>query len=138
MGKVHKTIRLEEETFEQVQALKREGESDNAAMLRIVEAGISSLEAAAQGGEEAAPVEGSNAALVQALTAHVASLTAEAETYREQLATKDRQIDALTALTDHAQQLHGMTEVKQLAEATTAPETGRTGFFEYIRNYWKG
>lgn len=136
MGKVHKTIRLEEETFEQVQALKREGESDNAAMLRIVEAGISSLEAAAQGGEEAIPIEESGA-LVQALTAHVASLTAEAETYREQLATKDRQIDALTALTGQAQQLHGMTEAKQLAEAT-APETGRTGFFEYVRNYWKG
>lgn len=42
-GKVHKTLRLESSLDDAVRGLKREGESDNAAYARVLQAGVAAL-----------------------------------------------------------------------------------------------
>jgi plasmid stabilization system protein ParE len=42
-GKVHKTLRLESSLDDAVRSLKREGESDNAAYARVLQAGVAAL-----------------------------------------------------------------------------------------------
>lgn len=139
MGKVHKTLRIEAELAERIDALKEAGESEAAAFSRILEAGAQTLEGgsdtpeAAQGGE-----------LVTSLQEHIDTLKAANEELSAQLSIKDRHIETLTDITKAAQALEGLAH-KQLTggediEAepiTTAPagadkpkeEQGRRGLF---------
>ena len=134
VGKVHKSLRIEESLEARAQALKAEGESDATAYGRIIEAGLDALEGRAQeqtqGGEAAACKEenpSSLQAVVDVQAAHIADLQTRLAKADEQLATKDGQIKALEGITQAAQQLHGASDVihvKQL-ESTEAKKQGR-------------
>ena len=113
MGKLHKTLRIEEDTAARVDALKAEGESEAAAYARVICAGLDALEGAGSG-EEAA-TGGDQAALVRSLTEHIDTLKTTTEELSGQLRVKDSQIEALTAITQAAQALDGYGR-KQLAE----------------------
>lgn len=113
MGKLHKTLRIEEGTAARVDALKAEGESEAAAYTRVICAGLDALEATGSGGEAA--TDGDQAALVRSLTEHIDTLKATTEELSGQLRVKDSQIEALTAITQAAQALDGYGR-KQLTE----------------------
>lgn len=126
MSKVHKTVRLEEETFKRLEQLKQDGESDSAVIIRALEAGLSSLEVEPEQRADDMPEESSGdySRLIDALEAHVASLTAEVDTYRRQLEVKDAQITSLTEVTKGAQLLHGLSEQKALEDTQTKEKRG--------------
>lgn len=124
MGKLHKTLRVEEETAARVEALKAEGESEAATYTRVILAGLDTLEATGSGEEAAksdreAPEGGDQGALVRSLTEHIDTLKAANEELSGQLRVKDSQIEALTAITQAAQALDGYGR-KQLAEPSEA------------------
>ena len=142
MGKVHKTLRIEAELAERIDALKEAGESEAAAFTRILEAGAQTLE----GGSPEATETAQGGELVASLQEHIDTLKAANEELSAQLSIKDRHIETLTDITKAAQALEGLAH-KQLAggsedigaepiAATPAdsPETpkeeqGRRGFF---------
>ena len=151
MGKVHKSLRIDEAVDARVQAVKLQGESDAAAYARAVAAGLDVLEGgtaeekadtatenkqeapAAPDREDApgAPQEAATA-VVAALEGHIADLREEVSSLKAQLETKDAQLAAqadhvteLAKLTAQAQALHGAADVihaKQLEDADTATE----------------
>lgn len=122
MAKTHKSLRIEDELIAGVQAVRLEGESEAAAYNRVIEAGLTVLEAdKAEPGKTAAGADNEPQEAAQAPTGAdtrlVETLTATVDALREQLAVKDEQIAALTRLTDQAQQLHAAAEVKALDTA---------------------
>ncbi len=110
MGKVHKSLRIDEALAGRVDAVKDDRESDSAAYSRIIEAGVSLLEAGGGDAQGAAPTDpNAGGAAVEALAATVDVLTA-------QLAIKDEQIASLTRLTEQAQTLHAMQAAKAIEQ----------------------
>lgn len=133
MSKIHKTVRLEPELAERIENLRAEEETSAAVYIRVLSAGVSTLEGAPENVSEPlstpqAPEDA--AALVDALQAHVDSLRAEVESYRNQLEVKDAQILSLTEVTKGAQLLHGMSEQKQLEDTETKAK--RRGWFSRL------
>lgn len=126
--KIHKSLRIDAEDTKRVIALKRDGESENAAYGRVISAGLGALEDS----KEAAEREGSNpahgareiaddasGALVEALQGHLSALTAEVETLKSQLEVKDSQIAALTRIADQSQTLHAVAEHKAIESSNS-------------------
>ncbi|WP_321974224.1 hypothetical protein [Paratractidigestivibacter sp.] len=130
MGKVHKSIRIDEAVDARVRAVKLQGESDAAAYERAVVAGLDVLErndterptatatetqqeaqAAPDGGEGPEGATEGATAVVAALEGHIADLRKEVSSLRAQLEKKDDQIDALQTITTNAQALHGAADV---------------------------
>ena len=131
MGKVHKSLRLDESLDERAQALKAEGESDATAYGRIIEAGLDALEGrdgqpaqdsdgeevAAQGEAAQTGQAQSLQAVVDAQRAHIADLQTRLAKADEQLAAKDSHLEALEAITKAAQSLHAMN-TKQITDGS--------------------
>ena len=134
MSKVQKSLRIEEELAERIEALKEADESEAAAFSRILAAGASALEGSP---EEAETVQGGE--LIESLQEHIGTLKAANEKLSAQLTIKDRQIETLTDVTKAAQTLEGMAykqleaaepiqaEAEQSSEEI-APETKKQGF----------
>ena len=103
VGKVSRTVRLDQADADRVAALKAEGESMNAAYVRVIEAGLDDLEQAEEerGGPGAGVAEPSWEREREALLANIDDLREHIRTLDDQLDQKDRQIDAL-ALTAQA------------------------------------
>lgn len=121
--RVHKSIRVESEALDRIRALMEEGETESAAIVRAIEAGLDALEAGGGAGEPTDAAEGrgtveaGDGRLVEALQAHVDTLAAEVDTLRGQLeakdaqiSVKDGQIEALTRITEQSQTLHAVAE----------------------------
>lgn len=151
MGKVHKSLRIDEAVDARVQAVKLQGESDAAAYARAVVAGLDVLEGgtaeetadtATETTREApaAPAkdEGPGASqdgatgVVAALEGHITDLREEVSSLKAQLDKKDAQLAAqadhvteLAKLTAQAQALHGATDVLQAKQLETATETAQ-------------
>lgn len=141
MGKLHKTLRIEAELAERIDALKEAGESEAATFTRILEAGAQTLEGGSP--EATGTAQGE---LVASLQEHIDTLKAANEELSAQLSIKDRHIETLTDITKAAQALEGLAH-KQLtggsedigaepiaATPAGSPETpkeeqGRRGFF---------
>lgn len=120
MAKVHKTARLDEGLAARVaQAAKEAGESESAAISRLIEAGLDACEG---GGGEAAPCDGGDVA--RALERNNEDLRGMVESLKAQLETKDAQIQALTKLTDQAQTLHAMEGAKALEDGESKKRRG--------------
>ena len=116
MGKVSKTIRLEEELAQSVEELRQDGETDTALYIRVIAAGVEAYkekEGAQERTESAVSSlqaeqdSGAQTALITALQEHINDL-------QKQLETKDGQIEALQNITQAAQALHGGQLVKAL------------------------
>ena len=116
MGKVSKTIRLEEELAQSVEELRQDGETDTALYVRVIAAGVEAYKEkeGAQERTESAfsslqdnQQDETQTALITALESHINDL-------QKQLETKDNQIDALQNITQAAQALHGGAIVKAL------------------------
>lgn len=149
MGKVHKSLRIDEAVDARVQALKLQGESDAAAYARAVVAGLDVLEGgtaeetadtATETAQEAptapakdecpgAPQDGATP-VVAALEGHIADLREEVSSLKAQLDKKDAQLAAqadhvteLAKLTAQAQALHGATDVLQAKQLEKDAET---------------
>lgn len=120
VARVHKSIRMEAETLRRARALMADGESESAALVRALEAGLDALEAAQateREGHGTEPTTIGGDALRDALEAHVATLAAEVDALRAQLEVKDGQISALTRITEQSQTLHAVAEHKSLESA---------------------
>ena len=115
MGKISKTIRLEEELEQSVEELRQDGETDTALYVRVIAAGVEAYkEEGAQERTKSAvsslqdnQQDGTQTALITALQEHINDL-------QKQLDTKDGQIEALQNITQAAQALHGGAIVKAL------------------------
>ena len=115
MGKISKTIRLEEELAQSVEELRQDGETDTALYVRVIAAGVEAYKE--EGAQErtksavsslqAEQDSGAQTALIAALESHINDL-------QKQLETKDGQIEALQNITQAAQALHGGAIVKAL------------------------
>lgn len=133
MGKVQKSLRLEEELCERAKADRREGESEAATFARLIAAGLDASAPETGGATETKHGErpsGEAAGLVAALQANIEDLRGQCDTLKAQLAVKDGQIEALQGITANAQALHGATDVlhaKQLESGTS-----RRGWFSRI------
>lgn len=111
MAKIHKTMRLEEETAERIRALMEDGETETAAYARVIEAGLETLEprlkpektGAGDGAPGASERRGDGEA--EALLDHIGTLKEANARLIDQLAAKDAQIEALTRITEQAQAL---------------------------------
>lgn len=126
MGKLHKTLRIEEADAARVSALRAEGESEAAAYARVISAGLDALEGG-ESREEAAT--GDQGALVRSLSEHIDTLKAANEELSAQITIKDRHIETLTDITKAAQTLEGLAH-KQLADPSAgggAPEQAQEG-----------
>ena len=103
MGKVSRTVRLDQADADRVAALKTEDESMNATLVRVIEAGLDDLEQVEEE-REGAGADGTGASWErerEALLANIDDLREHIRTLDDQLDQKDRQLDAL-ALTAQA------------------------------------
>jgi len=116
MGKVHKSLRIEQELAVRVTALQAEGESEAATYSRVIEAGVARLE------EPAGRDAGGGGEVVEYLREHIVTMKDEIETLKAQLNIKDEQLHAMTVIVEQAQTLHAMTGTKALQEPAAAPE----------------
>lgn len=121
MGKLHKTLRIEEADAARVSALRAEGESEAAAYARIISAGLEALEGA---GSREEAVTGDQGALVRSLSEHIDTLKAANEELSGQLSVKDSQIEALTAITKEAQTI---TQAAQMLDGYGRKQIAETG-----------
>lgn len=107
MGKVSRTVRLDQADADRVAALKAGEESMNAAYVRVIEAGLDDLEQVEEedhGEPGQADADGAGASWErerEALLANIDDLREHIRTLDDQLDQKDRQLDAL-ALTAQA------------------------------------
>ena len=163
-GKVHKTLRLEKDLVDRVEALRNEGEATSSAMTRIIAVGCDCLERGTDCGtgehsvahDVAQPVaqpehDESTAKLIERLETDIERLTLEHEADRAAIADKDEQLArALERAHDLAHQAHvliGMEKTEALPSAdgqgTTeaAPKAEaeqkpkKISFREWWRNY---
>lgn len=118
--KVHKSLRIDADLAERVSALRADGETETAAYLRAIEAGVTALES---GNDQEA--EGDRKGPQSASQQAIDALTRTIDLLAEQLEAKDEQIRTLSALTNQAQQLHAMGEHKAL-------EDRRAGFLSRL------
>ena len=115
MDKVSRTVRLDQADADRVSALKAEDESMNAAYVRVIHAGLESLEGDGRGakdagaGATAASSADDSAALVEELRARVEDLrtqvdvlTLQLDRKDEQIAARDAQVTAFTYTTQRA------------------------------------
>lgn len=146
MAKVHKSIRLEAEQIERINSQRGDGETQAAAIARLLSEALDAAERAhsehtkestASTQEHTAiyteiyPEEHTRAhktgdastqesthehTAEHTLKEHIETLQAANRTLTEQLEAKDRQIESLTKLADHAQQLAA------IAQAANAPK----------------
>ena len=130
--KVHKTLRLMSETAERVRGLMADGESETAAYVRVIEAGLACLEAV--GNETRPPEEAESGGGAPDQGGTMRALTQTIEALTAQLEIKDEQIRALTRITEEsqtitkqAQTLHAVSEskTKELTETTGEAKEGR-------------
>ena len=113
MGKVHKSLRVDEATAARVSALGADGETEAATYNRVLAAGVDALERGEPSGD------GQGAELVAALRAHIDTLKAANDELSGQMAVKDEQIHALSVLTAQAQQA--------TAKALESPQADESG-----------
>ena len=95
MAKVSKSFRVDEDTLERVRARMSPGETESAAMVRILETGLDALDGVEPPSYEA-PDTGTGAAdadVVAELRARVDALEEENGRLWKQLETKDQQIE---------------------------------------------
>lgn len=157
-SKVHKSIRLDASTVERVRALMRDGESESAAYVRVMEAGLDALEGRPAGAAEDSAGDTRQAGthgddgLRDALAGSLEALREQLGVMSAQLEAKDRQIQALTDLAaqsqtiaEHSQALHAMTEAKAIGTASTGEHTGehdqdtrRRGLMGWLRRRGNG
>ena len=114
MSKVQKSLRIEGDIAESIDALKTADETEAAVFNRVLRAGLDALEGGTEAGE-AGQLAGDQAALIAELRAHMQTLQAANEKLSGQLDVKDMQIEALTNITRAAQTLDGLGR-KQLSE----------------------
>jgi hypothetical protein len=145
-GKVHKTLRLEGSLDDAVRGLKREGESDNAAYARVLQAGVAALLADVSASTDVsthehksehtstcgnAPAtsdvsthEHTQKALVAALQAHIGALESESADLRARLdlaQEHEREMaDALAQQAATASRLAEQAQMLQAAQMKTA------------------
>ena len=107
MSKVHKSLRIEQDTAAAITALIGEGETEAAAYNRVLSAGVKALTQPESPETEAEPPRaeiGGQEALIESLQSHIETLKAANAELSGQMAIKDRQIEALSVLTAQAQQ----------------------------------
>ena len=95
MAKVSKSFRVDETTLERVRARMMPGETESAAMVRILETGLDALDGVEPPAYEAPDTGtgGTDASLVDELRARVDALEEENGRLWGQLETKDQQIE---------------------------------------------
>ena len=134
-GKVHKTLRIERDLAERVEARGIEGESATATYCRVLEAGVKALETAQDGGQadEGTQTAGdASQALITSLQSHIDTLKGANAELSAQLAIKDKQIEALSVLTAQAQQ--NTTKMLDVPQSEHSENTQDTG--EEKRGFW--
>ena len=131
-GKVHKTLRLESSLDDAVRGLKREGESDNAAYARVLQAGVAALLADVSASTDVSTHEHKSEhtdehtqkALVAALQAHIGALESESADLRSRLdlaQEHEREMaDALAQQAATASRLAEQAQMLQAAQMKTA------------------
>lgn len=116
MGKVHKSLRLDDSIADRVKESMLEGETETAAYARVIRAGLDAID----GNDE----RDNASSDVSVLHDHIETLkTVNAELLR-QIEVKDAQIESMTEITKAAQTLHAMNETKAL-EAADGKKRGR-------------
>ena len=98
MAKVTKSVRLDQGIIDRVRVHRRENETESAALVRVIEAGLDALDGVEQpsGYEvppEDAPQEADDGTLVAELRGRVDALEEENGRLWKQLETKDQQIE---------------------------------------------
>lgn len=158
-AKVHKTLRLDNDLVERVNALKNDSETLSNAMCRVIAVGCETLE---RGTDENTVVaqnvaqsdhDESTQRIIDLLAEDNARLTAEHEADRKAIAEKDEQIAAALAKAhDLAEQAHVLMGMAQKAEALPEPDEGgaaeaetigaaprpapaKIGFLDWWKNY---
>ena len=135
-GKVHKTLRLDSTLDDAIHGLKREGESDNAAYVRALQAGVAALVAdismstdvntCEHTGEHRSEHTDEHAqkALVAALQGHIEALEAEAADLRGRLTRSEEHgrelADSLAQQAATASRLVEQAQMLQAAQMKTA------------------
>lgn len=123
MSKVLQSFRLDEELVSSVSELRQPQESNTALYSRIISAGVISLQGAAEqpldaaSEPQAADTDSNLRELVDALQEHNATLKEQLQRKDEQLSRALDQNSDLTGALKGAQQLHGISEIKQLGDA---------------------
>ena len=140
--KVHKSLRLDVDLVERVEALKNPGESTAAAMCRFMALGCDTVEHANEHEEKAEKHNEHTEKLISLLEADNARLVALNEKYLGIIADKDEQIkQALDRAYDTVEQAHILVGLAQDTKAITEggdlldvqPTQGRRGFLEWVK-----
>lgn len=114
MAKIHKTVRVEEDTYNTMQSLRSDGENDTDLFNRVLKVGTDVLHNEyKQAQAQATNAEESNQ--------RIDDLKHMNKLLEEQLTAKDKQIETLSELAKNAQMVAGMTSAntKQALEQTT-------------------
>ena len=135
-GKVHKTLRLDSTLDDAIHGLKREGESDNAAYVRALQAGVAALVADISMNTDVNTCEHksehrsehtdehTSKALVAALQGHIEALEAEAADLRGRLTRSEEHgrelADSLAQQAATASRLAEQAQMLQAAQMKTA------------------
>lgn len=127
MAKVQKSLRIDSDTYEHIQEIRREHESESEVLNRVLRTGVDAIKA-----NRTQEQTENNAHLIE-------FLEHSNELLEKQLVIKDEQISALTSLCDTAQKVSGLTTAttsKALDTTATSTATSKPSFKERMRNFF--
>lgn len=127
VGKIHKSLRLDESIADRVKGSMLEGETETAAYIRMIEAGLDAV-----GGGDGTTWHNDGAKDVSALRDHMETLKAVNAELLEQLKIKDAQIESMTEITRAAQTLHAMGNAHKLIDEPEADRKKRRSLKEWL------